>query len=72
MLNTSANSQQIDLRNVMSRLISYPQAAFIRERVIYENTIMAQEVFDSMKSKKGRSRLMATKLDMACAYDRME
>lgn len=60
------------LGHVMARIVSHPQAVFIPRRIIFENTIMAQEVFHTMKHKSGRSGVMATKLDMARAYYIME
>lgn len=41
------------LRQVLPKLIAYPQAAFVSGRSIQENTIVSQEVFRAMKIKRG-------------------
>ncbi|XP_059437358.1 uncharacterized protein LOC132170396 [Corylus avellana] len=41
-------------------------------RSIHDNTILAHELFHTMKQKKGNGGLMALKLDMAKAFDSME
>lgn len=60
------------LRAVMGKLIYFPQAAFVPGRSIQETTAIAQEIFHSMKMKKGRKGLAAIKIDMKCTYDRLE
>lgn len=60
------------LKEVISKLISPFQAAFVPGRTIQENAILGQEVLHSMKAKRGRKGLLAEKLDMEKAYNRME
>jgi hypothetical protein len=52
--------------------ISPYQSAFVPSRSIQDNTIMAHELFNVINSKKGRGGLMAIKIDMEKAFDRME
>jgi hypothetical protein len=52
--------------------ISPYQSAFVLSRSIQDNTIMAHELFNVINSKKGRGGLMAIKIDMEKAFDRME
>jgi hypothetical protein len=52
--------------------ISPYQSAFVPARSIQDNTIMAHELFNVINSKKGRGGLMAIKIDMEKAFDRME
>ncbi|KAB1213574.1 hypothetical protein CJ030_MR5G010505 [Morella rubra] len=60
------------LRGVIAKPISHFQAAFVLGRVIQDNAIIGQEVLHSMKAKRERKGLVAFKLDMEKAYDRME
>lgn len=60
------------LRDVLPRLISPFQAAFVSGRTIQENAILGQEVLQSMKHKRGRKGWAALKLDMEKAYNRMK
>ncbi|XP_010682145.3 uncharacterized protein LOC104897032 [Beta vulgaris subsp. vulgaris] len=46
--------------------------AFVPERLIQDNILLAHEVFHSFKNKKGREGWVAIKLDMEKAYDRLE
>lgn len=63
----------IHLKGVISKLISPHQAAFFPGKVvIQDNILLSQEIFHSIKAKRGRKGLMALKLDMEKAYDRME
>lgn len=41
-------------------------------RSIQENSVLAQELFHSMKHKTGYRGVMSIKLDMQKAYDRLE
>lgn len=56
----------------MTRLISQWQTAFVPSRQIKENVIIAHECMHALKHKKSREGVMAIKLDMAKAYDRLE
>ena len=57
---------------ILHKIISPTQSAFLKGRSIHDNTILAHEVFHSMKQKKGNGGLMALKLDMEKAFDSME
>lgn len=60
------------LKTLLPKLISSVQSAFVPGRPFQDNSICASEVIHSMKRKTGRSGLIALKMDMAQAYDRLE
>lgn len=61
------------LKNVMPLIISPNQRAFISDRLISDNTILASKVAHSLfKRKQGKQGQMAIKLDMSKAYDPIE
>uniref|UniRef100_A0A803QPG7 Reverse transcriptase domain-containing protein n=1 Tax=Cannabis sativa TaxID=3483 RepID=A0A803QPG7_CANSA len=60
------------LRGVIDKLISPFQSAFVPGRWIAESSILTQELVHTIKRKKGKGGLMAIKLDMLKAYDRIE
>lgn len=47
------------------------QSVFVKGRLITDNALMAMEYFHWLK-KKGKKGVMALKLDMSKAYDRLE
>lgn len=57
---------------LLHKIISPTQSAFLKGRSIHDNTILAHEIFHSMKQKKGNGGLTAMKLDMEKAFDYME
>jgi hypothetical protein len=57
---------------LLHKIISPNQSAFLQGRSIHDNSILAHEIFHSMKRKQGREGLMALKLDMERAFDHME
>jgi hypothetical protein len=57
---------------LLHKIVSPVQSAFLKGRSIHDNTILAHELFHSMKQKKGNGGLMALKLDMEKAFDSME
>ncbi|CAL9004798.1 unnamed protein product [Prunus brigantina] len=61
------------LRPVLEQIISHHQSAFVPNRQIQDNVIIAHEVFHHLKlQKKAKRYEMAMKLDMSKAYDRVE
>lgn len=57
------------LRPLMASLVHPCQSSFIPNRHSRDNIILAQEIFHSMKGKKGKKGWMAVKLDLEKAYD---
>ncbi|KAK2996151.1 hypothetical protein RJ639_029510, partial [Escallonia herrerae] len=60
------------LQAVLHQLVSPLQAAFVPKRLINDNSIIVQELWHTMRKKKGKNELMAIKIDMEKAYDKME
>ena len=63
------------IRPLLDKRISPVQATFVLGRRGLDNTIIAQELIHSLdkkKKKKGKGGFMATKVDLAKAYDRIE
>ena len=61
------------LKNIFSTIITEHQSAFTKNRLIYDNILVAFESLHSMNNmRSGKSWYMAIKLDMSKAYDRME
>uniref|UniRef100_A0A803PIJ1 Reverse transcriptase domain-containing protein n=1 Tax=Cannabis sativa TaxID=3483 RepID=A0A803PIJ1_CANSA len=60
------------LKGIMDRVISPFQAPFIPGRWIADATLLGQEVVNSVRKKKSSGGLMAIKMDMHKAYDRIE
>ena len=56
----------------MQQLVSSLQAAFILGRKGLDNMIITQEILHSMERKKGRTGVMALKIDLEKAFDRLE
>ena len=57
---------------VLDYLISSLQTAFVPKRKGVDNAIIVQELIHSMSKKKGKEGLMAIKIDLEKAYDRLE
>ncbi|KAF3777152.1 Transposon TX1 uncharacterized protein [Nymphaea thermarum] len=55
------------MKNILTRIIGKEQCAFIPDRSMYENVILAHEVVHSLQSSKRPSCYL--KLDMSKAYD---
>ncbi|KAJ0096620.1 hypothetical protein Patl1_27306 [Pistacia atlantica] len=61
------------LQKILPQIISPSQSAFIPDRLITDNAIVAFEVMHTMNTNlKGKDGYMALKLDMSKAYDRLE
>ncbi|XP_038985517.1 uncharacterized protein LOC120111723 [Phoenix dactylifera] len=59
------------LRDILPRLISPEQGAFVGGRSITDNVLIAQEFMFDLGRASSRRSLMGIKLDMERAYDRM-
>ena len=57
---------------VLDYLISPLQTTFVPKRKGVDNAIIVQELIHSMSKKKGKEALMAIKIDLEQAYDRLE
>lgn len=60
------------IRYIMPDLVGPEQSAFIPHRQGQDNIILAQEIFYSMRHKKGKKGWMAIKNDLEKAYDRLK
>ena len=59
------------LKPLLDKIISLAQLAFIPNRWIAENHVTVQEILHSFKTWKTKPDLMAIKLDLQKAYDRV-
>lgn len=60
------------LKSVLGKIIHPLQGAFLPERFIQDNILIAHEVFHSFSKKSGSEGWLAIKLDMEKAYDKLE
>ncbi|KAI5349670.1 hypothetical protein L3X38_002559 [Prunus dulcis] len=60
------------LRPILSKCISKNQGAFAPGRSIFDNILIAHELFHDFKRKKGARGAMAIKLDLEKAYDLLD
>ena len=59
-------------KRYLPKIISPLQSAFVPQRNIQDNTILAHELLHAFKSKRGKGGFMFMKMDMEKAFDRME
>lgn len=59
------------LKRIMHELIGPQQSSFVPGRQITDNVLVYQEVLHSMKKKTGTKGMMAIKIDLEKAYDRL-
>lgn len=55
----------------MDSIVEPFQASFIKGQQIHDNIIVGQEIMHTMKRARGRKGLMAIKIDLENAYDRI-
>uniref|UniRef100_A0A803QNQ6 Reverse transcriptase domain-containing protein n=1 Tax=Cannabis sativa TaxID=3483 RepID=A0A803QNQ6_CANSA len=61
------------LKTTLSDLISHNQGAFLSDRIIFDNIIIANEVIHAINNRKhGKVGWAALKLDMEKAFDKVE
>ena len=61
------------MQRMLSDVISETQSAFVKDRLITDNNLVAFEIAHFLKRKmKGKMGLAALKVDMSKAYDRIE
>ena len=61
------------LKKILPTIITEHQSAFVKNRLIFDNILVAFESLNSMKNiSLGKTRYMAIKLDMSKAYERVE
>ena len=61
------------LKELLPKLISETQSAFVAKRLITDNILLAQEAFHALRTNlMCKAKFVAIKTDMSKAYDRVE
>ena len=61
------------IKNILPQIITENQSAFLSERLITDNVLVAFELMHYLKHKKeGKDNFMVVKLDMSKAYNSVE
>ncbi|XP_045831384.1 uncharacterized protein LOC123922735 [Trifolium pratense] len=60
------------IKTILPDIISPNQSAFIKGRLITDNTLIASEIFHYLSHTKRKAGFVGLKTDMAKAYDRIE
>lgn len=61
------------LKGLLPNLISETQSAFVSERLVSDNILIAQEMFHGLRTNNScKEKFLAIKTDMSKAYDRVE
>ncbi|KAK3218140.1 hypothetical protein Dsin_012110 [Dipteronia sinensis] len=60
------------LMNLLPKLVSPNQVAFVLGRHIQDNIVVAQEVLHKFRVMKGKKGFIAWKIDLAKAYDKLQ
>lgn len=60
------------LNNVLDKFISPYQTSFLSSGIITDNIVLAHEVVEIVKRYKAKKGLVALKLDMSKAFDRIK
>ncbi|XP_038972451.1 uncharacterized protein LOC120104769 [Phoenix dactylifera] len=71
MYKATAKLLAVRLRDILPRIISPEQGAFVGGRSISDNVLIVQEFMFDLRRASSRRSLMGIKLDMERAYDRM-
>ena len=60
------------MRPLLNKIVDPAQIAFVPNRSITKNVVLAQEIVYSFKQTRKRKGYLGVKLDFQKAYDRME
>ena len=60
------------MRPLLNKIVDPAQIAFVPNRSITKNVVLAQEIVHSFKQTRKRKGYLGVKLDFQKAYDRME
>jgi len=60
------------VRPILQRLIHPCQSAFVPDRAIHDNILVAHEIMNKFRHYKGKKGYVALKIVMEKAYDRIE